>query len=278
MDTLHIQGFLKEIIKLKKQDVKEAIAEIPLKELRNKAESRPVEANFKNALESSSYKHAGIIAEIKKASPSKGVISENLDVALYTKEYTEAGASAISVLTEKHFFHGSLKDLEIARENSNLPILRKDFTISSYQIYEARAKGANSILLITSILERDQLSDYISLAREINLEPLVEIHTEEELEKADYCKAEIIGINNRNLSTLKTDLNVSKRIAPLFENYHIPVEASGISKRIDIEHGLECRIFNFLVGESIVRAKNTLEFIKELIYPEKSQNRLGKIE
>ena len=268
MSNLQIQGFLKEIIKLKKQDVNETIAKTPLKEIRYEAELRPVEADFKRALENNSYTHSGIIAEIKKASPSKGLISEDLDVALYAKKYTEAGASAISVLTEKHYFKGSLKDLEIVRENSNLPILRKDFIISSYQIYEARARGANSILLITSLFGKDQLNDYISLAREINLEPLVEIHTEDELEKADFCKAKIIGINNRDLSTLETDLNVSKRIAPLFEDYHIPIEASGISKKEDIKHGFDIGIYNFLVGESIVRADNTIEFIKGLIHPE----------
>ncbi|MCK5311413.1 MAG: indole-3-glycerol phosphate synthase TrpC [Desulfobacteraceae bacterium] len=263
-----IQGFLKEIIEIKKQDINKALSKEPLNKVRYEAELRPVEADFKRALENNSYTHAGIIAEIKKASPSKGLISADLDVASYAEKYTEAGASAISVLTEEHFFKGSLKDLEIVRENSNLPILRKDFTISSYQIYEARARGANSILLITSILGKDQLNDYISLAREINLEPLVEIHTEDELEKADFCKAKIIGINNRNLSTLETDLNVSKRIAPLFLDYHIPIEASGISKNEDIRHGFDFGIFNFLVGESIIRADNTIEFIKELIYPE----------
>ena len=268
MDKLKIQGFLKEIIELKKQDINIAIGKVPLNHIRKKAEARKIEADFIEALTKNSHTHAGIIAEIKKASPSKGMIKEDLDVALYTEKYTEAGACAISVLTEKHYFKGSLNDLEKVRKNTNLPILRKDFTISSYQIYEARAKGANSILLITSMLGKDQLHDYISLAREINLEPLVEIHTEDELEKADFCKAKIIGINNRNLSTLKTDLTVSKRIAPLFEDYHIPIEASGITKREDIEHGLDFGIFNFLVGESIVKADDTIEFIKELIHPE----------
>jgi indole-3-glycerol phosphate synthase len=268
MYNLQIHGFLKEIIELKKQDINETLIKTPLSLIRDEAESRPIEADFIEALKKSSQNNTGIIAEIKKASPSIGIIKENLDVALYAEQYTEAGACAISVLTEKHYFKGNLDDLEIARENSNLPILRKDFTISSYQIYEARAKGANSILLITSILDIDQLNDYISLAREINLEPLVEIHTEDELEKADFCKAKIIGINNRNLSTLRTDLNVSKRIAPLFEDYHIPIEASGISKREDIEQGLGFKIFNFLVGESIVKADDTIEFIKELIHPE----------
>ncbi len=268
MSKLKVQGFLKEIIELKKTDIKEANAITPITQIRKTAESRPIEADFIKSLKENSQVHAGIIAEIKKASPSKGTIKENLDVALYAKNYSEAGACAISVLTEKHYFKGTLNDLEIVRENSDLPILRKDFTISSYQIYEARANGANSILLVTSILERDQLNDYISLSREINLEPLVEIHTEDELEKADFCNAKMIGINNRNLSTLKTDLNVSKRIAPLFEDYHIPIEASGISKREDIENGLDFQIFNFLVGESIVRANDTKGFIKGLIHPE----------
>jgi indole-3-glycerol phosphate synthase len=267
MYKLQIHGFLKEIIGQKKQDLKNAGLKTPLSILRNKAETRPIEADFKKNLKNNSYDHPGIIAEIKKASPSKGMILEDLDVKSYTEKYTKAGAGAISVLTEEHYFKGTMEDLKIVRENTNLPILRKDFIITAYQIYEARAWGANSILLITSVLEQDQLNDYISLAREINLEPLVEVHTENELEKADFCRAEIIGVNNRNLSTLETDLNVSKRIAPLFLDHHIPVEASGISKKEDIKIGINSGYFNFLVGESIVKAENTIEFIQGLISP-----------
>jgi len=267
MGKIQIEGFIKKVIELKKQDIKETTTIASLTQIRKKAESRVVEANFRKALKKKSSNQAGIIAEIKKASPSKGMLSKDLDVASYADKYTKAGAIAISVLTEKHYFNGNLKDLEIVRENSSLPILRKDFTISSYQIYEARARGANSILLITSILEKDQLKDYISLSREINLEPLVEIHTEDELEKADFCKADILGINNRNLSTLKTDLNITRRIAPLFQSHHIPIEASGIAEQKDIKNGMDLNVFNFLVGESIIKADNTVEFIKNLTVP-----------
>lgn len=259
-----LAGFIKEVVELKKKDVAQNKIDISIESLRKDAELREQGQNFQKALEQSKPGNVGIIAEIKKASPSKGDIKIDIDPAIFAEKYTKGGACAISVLTEKHYFKGCLDDLKKVRKATNLPILRKDFTISSYQIYEARAAGADSILLIASILSQDQLKDYISLAREMNMEPLVEIHSEWELEKTVFCNAKIIGINNRNLETLKTDLLVSKRAAPFFLKDQIPVAASGISSQEDIKKGLNSCFFNFLVGESIVRASDTEEFIKNL--------------
>lgn len=263
--TENVKGFLKEVITRKKHDVASAERETPLTSVRKKAETFVSEADFLENIQSGGPGHVGVIAEIKKASPSKGDINIDLDPGAYAKKYTEAGACAISVLTEKHFFKGSLEDLKQVRRSTTLPVLRKDFTLSSYQIYEARAAGADAVLLITSILSREQLRDYTSLARELGMEPLVEIHSEWELDKAVFADARIIGINNRNLQTLKTDLNVSKRVVPFFTEHQIPVEASGISCPEDIQKGMASGIFNFLVGESIVRAKDTVDFIQSLV-------------
>ena len=259
-----IDGFLKQVLEIKTKEVAKAKFHIPLKTLRREAEETFQKASFLEAMEKSSADDIGIIAEIKKASPSKGDIRPDLDPALFAQHYTKAGARAISVLTESEFFKGSIKDLEMVCKTTDLPVLRKDFIISSYQIYEARRAGASSILLITTLLSKEQLKDYIILSRGLGMEPLVEITSEKEFETAYYCEAKVVDINNRNLQTLEIDLTVSRRIAAILPRDIIPVEASGISSFNDIEKGLSSHIFNFLVGESIVRAKDTEAFIREL--------------
>lgn len=265
MPDMAPRGFLRTVLDLKRRDIEAAKKRNPLSACRDQAEKSPSAVNLAEALSMSRPGNAGIIAEIKKASPSKGDIRLDLDPGNYAKTYTDAGARAISVLTEEHFFKGSLEDLRQVRAMTHLPVLRKDFTISSYQIYEARAAGADSVLLIVSILSRDQLRDYTCLARDLGMEPLVEIHSEWEFERAIACDAKAIGINNRNLETLETDLEVSRRLSPFFLAQHIPVEASGISSPADIRKGLGSGYCNFLVGESIVRAEDTGAFIRELI-------------
>ena len=277
-----VSGFLKEVLSLKNRDVAEAQAQISLKEVRAAAEREeneslkraatdPTEAakrlrsSFLHAMEQSRPGRAGIIAEIKKASPSKGDIRVDLNPAKYAKNYTQAGATAISVLTESHYFKGTLDDLKTVRAATPLPVLRKDFTLSAYQIYEARAAGANAILLIVTMLSKEQLRDYAALTRELGMEPLVEIHSEWELDNAMFADAKVIGINNRNLQTLKTDTTVARRVVPFFTKDQIAVEASGISSPNEILKGMESKIFNFLVGESIVRAENTRAFVHSLV-------------
>jgi len=261
---MSVQGFLREIIEIKSAELTASANKISIATMRRNAEQAPACPDFLKALEQSGPDDIGIIAEIKKASPSKGDIKPGLDPAACAETYTIAGARAISVLTESRYFKGSTKDLETACQNTVLPVLRKDFIINEYQIYEARAFGASSALLITTILSKNQLDDYIMLARELGMEPLVEITSEQEFETAYNAGARIIDINNRNLQTLETDLKVSERIAPILPGDIIPVEASGISRPKDIEKALEYRIFNFLVGESIVRSDDPESFIREL--------------
>jgi len=273
-----IKGFLRTIKDLKQKEVAELASRTGINILRKKAEERKDNGLFKKALMASAPSNIGIIAEIKKASPSRGAIRPDLDPFKLAKIYTEGGACAISVLTESNYFKGSLKDLGEARRASDLPILRKDFIFSEFQIYESRAAGADSLLLITSLMEPGDLYDYICLSRELGMEPLVEINSEWEFEKAVSAGAILIGINNRNLETLETDLKVAHRLAPFFTGQNIPVAASGISARKDIQAGMDVGIVNFLVGESIVRATDTKAFIRELLgKPEASDKSRGKL-
>jgi indole-3-glycerol phosphate synthase len=261
-----VTGFLKKIREIKEKEIKATLTDCSLKTIQNQAEASQKNIDFKKALEKANKrKKPGIIAEIKKASPSKGDIRLDIDPANYAIKYEQAGACAVSVLTEQFYFKGSSKDLAAASKSVTIPVLRKDFIISTFQIYEAKALGASSLLLINKLLEKRQLQSYIQLARELKMEPLVEIHSENEIESALTAGAEIIGINNRNLETLETDIEVSKRVAPLLTDSTILVEASGISSPLDIKKGMEAKIYNFLVGESIVRAKNPEAFIQKLI-------------
>ena len=261
-----VKGFLKKIKEIKKEEIQKLSRDVSFNTIREKAEASQESKDFKKALEKSkSEKKPGIIAEIKKASPSKGDINIDIDPRVYAKKYEQAGACAVSVLTEQSYFKGSVKDLEAASKSVTIPVLRKDFIISSFQIYEAKALGAGSVLLINKLLEENQLKSYIELARELKMEPLVEIHSEWEIEPALTCNAKIIGINNRDLETFETDSEVSKKIVPLLTQDIIPVEASGLSSPFDIKKGMDSKIYNFLVGESIVRAENPKAFIKNLI-------------
>ncbi len=259
-------GFLKKIKRIKKERIKEKLKNGSFQDLRSKAEAMKQTQDFKKALEKNDHaKKPGIIAEIKKASPSKGDIRADLDPGVYAEKYENAGACAVSVLTENIYFKGSLQDLDLASKRVNIPLLRKDFIISPFQIYEAKVFGACSVLLINKLLEKTQLENYIDLARQINMEPLVEIHSEREIDSVLKAHAKIVGINNRNLETLETDPDVAARVAPLLAKSIIPVEASSISSPLDIKKGMKSNIYNFLVGESIVKAEDPENFIRELI-------------
>ena len=264
MNRIKVEGFLKVIRDVKREEIERHRSAIPLKAVRHDAEQQKAPASFLSAMARGSMDQVGIIAEIKKASPSKGDIRQNLDVAAYVEKYTDAGASAISVLTESRYFKGSLKDLETACNATDLPVLRKDFIINDYQIFEAKKAGASAVLLITTLLSPKQQEDYTCLIRDLGMEALVEINSEWEFEQAYTSGGKVVGINNRNLQTLKTDPTIAKRVAKIFPEDIIPVEASGISSRQDIEKGLDENIYNFLVGESIVRAEDTKAFIQTL--------------
>ena len=263
-----MNDFLKTITTHKREEVATAKKKISLETVRNDAEFQARSGDKSVFFERLKQKKEGsvnIIAEIKRASPSKGDIKLNLNPGKLAKAYESSGAAAISVLTDNRFFKGSLQDLMEVKKASTIPILRKDFTISSYQIYESKIRCADAILLITRILDPDQLKDYLALAKELNLDALVEIHSEKDFETATLSGAKLIGINNRNLSSFETDTNTSTRLISLFEPDQVAVAASGIQDENDIKQYKKSGINCFLIGESLVRANDTGEFLKSLI-------------
>ncbi len=254
--------FLARIIEHKKEETKEAEKRVPEKELRDLAEKRKDRRPF---LENLKRPGINIIAEIKRASPSKGPIRIDLDPAGLARAYEKGGAAALSVLTDGAFFKGSFEDLRAAREATSLPALRKDFIISEYQIYEAAAIGADAVLLIARCLSETRLKDLTSLAKHLDLDVLVEIHSEKDAESAIMSGAELVGINNRNLQTFETDLNIAMRLSSMLRPDQIPVAASGIRNREDIEKNLEFGIRDFLIGESLVRSDDPESFLRGLL-------------
>ncbi|MFH2047277.1 MAG: indole-3-glycerol phosphate synthase TrpC [Pseudomonadota bacterium] len=262
--------FLTKIVEHKKSEVKACKKNVSEERLRDQAQNikrRPFLQKFIKPGPSG----VNIIAEIKRASPSKGVLCPDLDPAKYAKGYEDGGAAAISVLTDKKFFMGNPDDLIAARKASSLPVLRKDFLISSYQIYEAAAMGADAALLIVRILSLKQLKDYLALCNELNLDALVEVNSEKDLEAASEAGAKLIGINNRNLSSFDTDIKTAMSLSSLLNADQIAVAASGITNRKDIEKNLSFGVFNFLIGESIVKADNPALFLKSLMKPGKDE-------
>jgi len=212
----------------------------------------------------------GIIAEIKRASPSKGDIAPDLDPAVVARQYQEGGARCLSVLTDSKFFKGGFDDFRKARSASSLPMLRKDFLISEYQVYESAALGADAVLLIARILDPITMIRLMTLSTELGMDALVEIHNGKDLESANASGATLIGINNRNLASFETDLGTATKLSAALSDNQIPVAASGISTRADIEKNLEVGIHHFLIGESLVRSKNRELLLKELIYGQSS--------
>ena len=205
-----------------------------------------------------------IIAEGKKRSPSKGRIRGDFDPLKIAALYQENGAVAVSVLTDEEFFGGNRTYLSAIREVVDIPLLRKDFIIDPYQIYETRALGGDALLLIASLLE-GQLKEYIRLAQKVGLAALVEVHTREELENALAADAEIIGINNRDLKTFSTDLRTTLKLAPSIPEDRIVVSESGINTREDIETIMQAGVHSFLVGEALMRAEDIGGKLRELL-------------
>lgn len=257
--------FLTTILEKKRKEIEEARKEIPARELRARAEERAVRRSFLGHLQAPGTHGANIIAEIKRGSPSRGKIRESLDPAQYARLYEDGGAAVISVLTDQTFFFGSFEDLRRAREATRLPVLRKDFILSSYQIYESCALGADAVLLIVRALASEQLKDHLQLCTELQLDVLVEVHSETELEAATRAGARLIGINNRDLTSFKTDIQTSMRMVRLLEADQVAVAESGIHTRKQVEELLQAGIWNFLIGESLVRAEDPSLFLKQLL-------------
>jgi len=206
-----------------------------------------------------------VIAEIKKASPSAGTISEDFEPEKIAEAYLNGGASAVSILTDKDYFKGDIKYIRDVRDILSIPILRKDFIIDPLQIFEARAYGADTFLLIAAILETNQIEDLIGLGRELGMEPLIESHNKEELEKTVSAGARIIGVNNRNLHNFKVDISLSEKLFPMIPKDAISVSESGIHTPEDAARMSDAGFSSILVGESLMRSglENCGEMIKE---------------
>lgn len=252
---------LDEIVQAKKVELKKARDIRKLADLKAKARNAP-------PLKAFDLRQGGevsIIAEVKRASPLKGMLKADLDAADQASKYREGGARAISVLTDEKFFKGSVDDLRAARKSSGLPVLRKDFVIDEYQLWEARVMLADAALLIVRILDKSRLRDYIALAREeLKLATLVEVHGERELEAALDARAPVIGINNRDLDTFKVELETTARLRSIIPADRIVVSESGISSRQDILFLKSLKVDAALIGEELVRAADPTAKLKEL--------------
>ena len=194
-----------------------------------------------------------IIAEIKKASPSAGIISDNFDPVSKSKEYESFGASALSILTEEDYFLGNIQHLIDVKAITSLPILRKDFIVDEYQIYESKLIGADCILLIASILNDEELKNFSEIAERLKLDYIIEVHDEEELQRVKHFSNAIIGVNNRNLKTFDVDINNSVELKKIFEGENIFIAESGIKSKKDIEYLQQHNINVFLIGESLMK-------------------------
>ena len=248
---------LNRILARKQEEIAERSAQLSVAELTARIADLPATRGFAAAMEAKI--DAGlpaVIAEVKKASPSKGVIRADFDPAAIARSYEAAGAACLSVLTDKDFFQGSEAFLQQARANCSLPLLRKDFIIDPYQVHEARAIGADCILLIVSALDDDVLMELSLLASELDLDVLCEVHDEEELERALALPVPLIGVNNRNLRTFETSLETTLSLQALMEYDRIMVAESGIHTPEDVARLREGGVQAFLVGEAFMRAEN----------------------
>jgi indole-3-glycerol phosphate synthase len=244
-------NILDQIVAKTKFKLKEKKLGLSIEELISKLDSQNFkESNFKKSLEN---KTEAIIAEIKKASPSAGIISENFDPILKAKEYESFGVSALSILTEEDYFLGNIQYLKDIRANTSLPILRKDFIVDDYQIYESKLIGADCILLIASILNDDELKVFSETAEKLKLDYIIEVHNEEELHRIENFSSAIIGVNNRNLKTFEVDINNSIKLKKIFKEDNIFISESGIKSKKDIQQLQQHNINVFLIGESMMK-------------------------
>ena len=243
-------NILQKIITNTKSKIEVRKVDYPLKKMKVDIESFDLtKTSFKSSIVN---KDQAIIAEIKKASPSAGIISEDFNPISKAKEYEVFGASALSVLTEEDFFLGSIQYLKDIKKNTSLPILRKDFIVDPYQIYESKLIGADCILLIASTLSDIELREFSDLADNLELDYLIEVHDEKELSRAESFSNAIIGVNNRNLKTFEVDIQNSIKLRNLLSKENIFVAESGIKSQADIDILVDNNIHIFLIGESLM--------------------------
>ena len=261
-----MNNILKKICEDKKLEIEILKNKCSLNSLKKLLSDKIIKRDFQsNIVNSSIQKKNFIIGEIKKSSPSAGEIINSYEPIEIAKIYERAGVKAISILTEKNYFKGEIDHLSFIKQNTNIPILRKDFIIDEYQLYESKVYQADVVLLIVSILSDNQLNKFLEIANDLNLDCIIEIHDENEIKRALKLNYPILGINNRNLKNLKTDINNS---ASLFRNIskdYTVIAESGIKSSTDIKMYNDLGIFNFLIGESILRSNDYSTFIKKLL-------------
>ena len=257
-------AILADIIAKTRRKLDDSRANSDMRELEQRAELH-VPRGFRKAIESASLSGPAIIAELKKASPSRGLIRADFNPRLLAPELEVAGAAALSVLTNEEFFQGSLANLQAASAETRLPCLRKDFILDEFQVLEARANSADSILLIAAALEQRELAALAKRAGELNLDVLCEVHDEEELGRALDAGCEMIGVNSRDLKTFKVDLNVALRLAQMLPLGVVAIAESGIETGADISRLRAVGYNGFLIGETLMRAPRPGEALKALL-------------
>ena len=242
---------LNDIVKNTRQKLIQKKADAPLEQIKSQLKDLKLpKGNFKENLLN---KDQAIIAEIKKASPSAGIISEDFNPVKKAKEYEDFGASALSILTEEDFFQGSNQFLIEVKAITKLPMSRKDFMIDEYQFYEAKLIGADCILLIASVLSDEEITQFVNLAETLELDYIIEVHDENELRRVEHFEQAMIGVNNRNLKTFEVDLNNSINLKQLFKGDNLFIAESGIKNQDDIDRLKEHDIHAFLIGESLMK-------------------------
>jgi len=264
-----MKNILQEIVKYKKVEIEESKKLISKESLEKEIKSAPHSKNFLGELVKKNEEgKAGIIAEVKKASPSKGVIRENFNHLQIARDYEKGGAACLSILTDNPSFQGSSEYLKDIRGITNLPILRKDFMIDVYQVYESRSWGADCILMIMKILDNKDLSKLVSVSKDLGMDILFEINSQEELERLLPFNPKMIGINNRNLENFETDIKNSIKIKKNIPDDILVISESGINNTEDIIHLGDHNINNFLIGESLMRSDNISVELNKLVNKE----------
>ncbi|PUE20873.1 indole-3-glycerol-phosphate synthase [Limnohabitans sp. MMS-10A-160] len=260
-----MSDILNKIVAVKREEVAAALGKKSLAAMRADAESRVLTRDFEGAMRAKmAAGQAAVIAEIKKASPSKGVLRADFIPADIAQSYAEHGAACLSVLTDKQFFQGSVDYLKQARASCDLPVLRKDFMVDAYQVYEARAMGADAILLIAACLDDAQMADLEAMARGLDMAVLVEVHDRPELERALKLKTRLVGINNRNLRTFEVSLQTTLDMLPDVPADRLLVTESGILNAADVQRMRDANVHAFLVGEAFMRAAEPGEALAQL--------------
>lgn len=274
---MSVPTVLQKILARKAEEVAERRARVAFAEVEQLARTADAPRGFANALlERAKRREPAVIAEVKKASPSKGVIRENFDPADIARSYEEGGAACLSVLTDIDFFLGSDAYLKEARAACQLPVIRKDFLIDPYQVVEARAIGADCVLLIAAALDDARMAELGSVAKDVGLDVLVEVHDTPELERAlKILDTPLVGVNNRNLHTFEVSLETTLDLLPEIPRDRMVITESGILNRADVELMEVSDVFGFLVGEAFMRAEDPGTELKRLFFPERSKVKLG---